>query len=301
MKKILAILVCTCFAAALGAQNPGQGGASSSGRRPSSSSDIMGAFSEMDRLFETSDEDLTLEDDYYLGRAVAAQILHTYRLYNGNLGLVFYLNEICQALVINSSSASVAYNGYHVGVLDSREINAFATPGGHIFLTRGLVECADSEDSLAAVIAHELAHIQLRHAAAIINDQRLAGELSQSADRASSIASRNAGSREEAVIFDRNISVMVNTLFKNGFSQEQEFEADTAAVALLRGAGYDPSALVTMLRVLERVQPLHPGGFNSTHPSPAARLANLERVPMTGNGRATRTYRNSRFAPFRSN
>jgi predicted Zn-dependent protease len=260
----------------------------------------MDALSEMDRLLETSDEDLTLEDDYYLGRAVAAQILHTYKLYNENLALVFYLNEICQTLVINSPYAA-AFNGYHVGILDTREINAFATPGGHIFLTLGLVECADSEDALAAVIAHELAHIQLRHAAAIISDQRLAGELSQSADRAASIASRNMDSGERADVFDRNISAMITTLFKNGFAQEQEFAADTAAVALLRGAGYDPSALSTMLRVLEKVQPLHPGGFNTTHPAPAARLANVEKVPLTGNGRATRTYRNSRFVLLRGN
>jgi Zn-dependent protease with chaperone function len=60
--------------------------------------------------------------------------------------------------------------GIGIDDMNTGEINAFATPGAHIFLTRGLAECAGSEDALAAVIAHELAHIQLRHAEAIIKD-----------------------------------------------------------------------------------------------------------------------------------
>jgi predicted Zn-dependent protease len=165
-----------------------------------------------------------------------------------------------------------------------------------VFLTKGIVLCADSEDALAAVIAHELAHIQLRHAAAIINDQRLIDDLSQSADRAAAVALRNASPRERAAFFSENIRIMVNTFFKNGFAQEQEFEADVTALRLLRDAGYDPAALVTMLSALRAAQPLHPGGFNTTHPSPEARLANLAKVSLAGRGAATRRYRISRFA-----
>jgi predicted Zn-dependent protease len=298
MKKAFAILlfagIFTCLVADLAAQGQGQtGGASFSGRQ-APFSDVSGALSEMEKAFETHEEDFTPEDEYYLGRAVAAQLLKIYRPYTGNPELVSYLNKICQAITLNSLQPE-PFNGYHVGILDTRELNAFATPGGHIFLTLGLVECLDSEDALAAVIAHETAHIQFRHAAAIIRDQQLAGGLLQTADRAASLASRNAGRQERAILFGRNISVMVNTLFKNGFAQEQEFEADAAAIRLLRNTGYDPSALVTVLKILEQLQPLRPGGFNTTHPSPAARLANLERVPMNGMGRNTRAYREPRF------
>ncbi|MDR1900553.1 MAG: M48 family metalloprotease [Treponema sp.] len=296
MKKSLGILLFVCLAAALGAQNQGQkGGAAPSGRN-NVSGDIAGAFSEMDRAFDVSDEELTPEDEYYLGRAVAAQILNTYTLYDGDPAMVSYLNKICQAIVINSSQP-VMFNGYHVGILNTREINAFATPGGHIFITRGLLECADSEDALAAVIAHEVAHMQLHHAAAIISDQRLVNELSQAADRAAGIASRNAGPQQRAALFSRSIGAMAATLFKNGFAQDQEFEADAAAAALLRSAGYDSSAIITVLKVLERVQPSRPGGFNTTHPSPAARMASLKNVALAGDGRNARV-RNARFVSF---
>jgi predicted Zn-dependent protease len=294
MKKVWAILMGICTA--LGAQSQGQNNGAPPYGKKAPVTDAMDALSEMDRIFETPDEPLSPKDEYYLGRTVAAQILHTYKPYAGDPALVSYLNKICQALAINSPRQE-AFNGYHVGILDTPVINAFATPGGHIFLTRGLAACADSEDVLAAVIAHELAHIQLRHAAAMIDDQRIANDLSPSADRAASIALRNAGPQKQA-LFTRHISGMVTTLFKNGFSREQEFEADVTAAGLLDTAGYDPAALIRMLEILETAQPLHPGGFTTTHPPPAVRITNLKKRVLTGWGGETRVYRDYRFALF---
>ncbi|MDR2758895.1 MAG: M48 family metalloprotease [Spirochaetaceae bacterium] len=296
MKKVLAIPILICLATALGAQNQGQNNEAPPYGKKAPVTDVMDALSEMDRIFETPDEPLTLKDEYYLGRTVAARILHTYKPYTGDPALVSYLNKICQALVINSPRQE-AFNGYQAGILDTPEINAFATPGGHIFLTRGLVAYADSEDVLAAVLAHELAHIQLRHAAAMIDDQRIANDLSPSADRAASIALRNAGPQKQA-LFTRHISGMVNTLFKNGFSREQEFAADVTAAGLLDNAGYDPAALIRMLEILETTQSLHPGGFTTTHPPAAARITNLKNVVLTGQGSETRVYRDYRFTFF---
>jgi predicted Zn-dependent protease len=298
MKKALVVLLYICLAAASETQDRGQGGGvAAPGKTPPA--DLIGALSEMDRAFEDPEEEFSPEDSYYLGRAVAAQILTVYTLYTRDSPLIFYLNMICHAIALNSPQPT-AFKGYSVGVLNTGEINAFATPGGHIFLTRGLVECAGSEDALAAVIAHELAHIQLRHAETMIKDQRLVHDLSQTADRAAALVLRNLSPQERVVFFDRNIRDMVNTFFKNGFAQSQEFEADIMAVSLLHNAGYDPSALVTMLQVLETVQPLNSGGFNTTHPSPAARLANLEKISLTGEGRTTRAYRISRFTSLQA-
>jgi predicted Zn-dependent protease len=267
--------------------------------------DVMDAFSEMDRAFEREEEaaageGLSPEDEYYLGRAVAAQIVQAYPLYNGDPALVSYLNRICLTIVINSPQPAL-FNGYQVGILNTQEINSFATPGGHIFITLGLLRCADSEDALAAVIAHELAHIQLHHAAAMISDQRLVNELSQAANRATTIAARNASIRQQALLRSRAIGEMVTTLFRNGFAQEQEFEADTVAIRLLDSAGYDPAALAELLTVLEKNQPLWPGGFNTTHPAPAARLDKVATVSFTDRGRNTRVYRESRFTSFMGN
>jgi predicted Zn-dependent protease len=304
MKKVFGIVLCVWFSAVLGAQGQGQtqpqapqGGASSAARTNIVPGDVTDAFSGMDRAFEsTGDEELTPEDEYFLGRAVAAQVLGTYQLYDRDPAMVSYLNSICQAIVINSSRPDI-FNGYHTGILNTKEINAIATPGGHIFITRGLLECADSEDALAAIIAHEVAHMQLRHAVAIIADQRLTDDLSRVADRAASIASRGSALKERTALFSRDIGIMVNTLFRNGFAREQELEADAVAVGLLGSAGYNPAALAAVLGTLEKVQPLHPGGFNATHPSPAVRIASLKNVPAAGN-RNVNASRNARFASF---
>jgi predicted Zn-dependent protease len=148
---------------------------------------------------------------------------------------------------------------------------------------------------LAAVIAHEIAHIQLRHAAGIIENQRLVQDLSAAAGRAVSIAAREISAEERAVLFGESVRETVNTLLKNGFTQTQEFDADREAMVLLAGAGYNPGSLIDVLKVLDKSQKEHPGGFNATHPSPALRIGNAEKRIGNYRLRDTRSYRQARF------
>jgi predicted Zn-dependent protease len=224
-----------------------------------------------------TDDDFTVLDTYYLGRAVAANILANYRLYTGNQELVLYLNRICQALVIHSNHPP-PLRGYSVMILDSDEFNAFASPAGHIFITRKLIEIATSEDMLAAVIAHELAHVMLRHSVAIINESRLVEEMNLIAGRAAAIAGAQSAAAARAANFRNSISTSIDTLMRNGYSQTQEFEADLEAIVLLSRAGYDPRALIDLLGILQRSQGNQTTGFFSTHPMPVMRIAQLERL-----------------------
>jgi len=250
------------------------------------------ALSNMDRAMNSMNAEVTPTDAYYLGRAVAANILTVYKPYTRNAELTQYVNRICQTLAINSSRP-VAYNGYHVIILDSAEFNAFATSGGHIFITKGLAELAASEDMLAAVIAHELAHIILKHSIDIINEVRLTDEMMATASRAADIAAKNSVNPGQLLYFRESITKTVDTLMKNGYSQSQEFNADWEAMVILAYAGYDPSALIEVLRVLQKVQTSQKGGWYTTHPSPRERIANLEKLKYRAPD--TRRYRTSRF------
>jgi predicted Zn-dependent protease len=90
------------------------------------------------------------------------------------------------------------------------------------------------------------------------------------------------------------VNDLFNTMIINGYSISQELEADATALSLLASAGYSPGGLLEMMRVLQRVQANQIGGFNSTHPSPAQRISNIERhlsayrVPDTGSARNER-------------
>ena len=238
-----------------------------------------------------SNDDFTVIDAYYLGRAVAATILGRYRPYTQNQEATQYLNRICQTLVINSNYPS-PYNGYTVMILDSSEINAFATPGGHVFITRGLLSQCTSEDMIAAVIAHELAHIMLRHAIFIINETAVERELSDIAGWAGATAARHSPQAARAVNFSNSIGTVVDTLLRSGYSHSQEHEADLEAMLLLGNAGYNPGAIIEVLRVLQLIHANQRGGFSATHPPPILRIAIVEgrryTDPNTSQHRQTR-------------
>jgi len=228
--------------------------------------------------FKPAVEVITPEQEYYIGRAVAANILSRYDIYNkGNLTedeLTLYLNKICAAITINSDRPDV-YNGYHVAILDADEVNAFATPGGHIFVTRGLISAAKTEDALAGVIAHEVAHIQLQHSIKAIQTDRLTKALIITATTAIGAAT-GMDFNELTSVFTDTVGDIVNTVVNSGYSRQQEFEADTKALSLLADAGYYPSGLISMLTELKNVQGNSNVGFGKTHPTPEERIGNAQ-------------------------
>ncbi|MCL2762408.1 MAG: M48 family metalloprotease [Treponema sp.] len=236
---------------------------------------------------------ITPEQEYYIGRAVAANILSTYKIWEGNPAMTAYLNKICMAIAINSPRPDL-YNGYYVMILDSNEINAFATPGGHIFVTRGLVASANSEDALAGVIAHEIAHIQLQHSIKAIKTNRITQAILVTGVSAAGAAAGYDLS-EMTDIFNESVGEIVTTMVNNGYSQSQEFDADNVALNLLAAAGYSPSGLIDMLNELNKMQGSQSGGFNKTHPTPAQRLSNAEKAIGRHQVADTRSARQTRF------
>jgi predicted Zn-dependent protease len=225
--------------------------------------------------FADGSDDFTMQDAYFLGRAVAATILASNRAYTQNQEATQYVNRICQTLVINSPQPEI-FKGYFVLILDSNEINAFASPGGHIFITRRLMQLCTSEDMLAAIIAHELAHVMLRHSIEIINATRFEAEMSSIAGRASATAARVSPEAARATNFRNSISSAIDTLMKNGYSQQQEYAADIESIVLLASSGYDPRAVRSALDILQQNLPSNATGLYSTHPSPALRINNIQ-------------------------
>lgn len=239
-------------------------------------------------------EEITPEQEYYIGRAVGANITEKYKPYTSNTVLTAYLNQICRSITVNSPRPDL-YKGYHVMMLDSEEINAFATSGGHIFITKGLLRSATSEDALAGIIAHEIAHIQLQHSLKAIKNSRITNAIMVTGTSAVSVAAQGTSLGELTDIFGESVNEVVTTMVTNGYSQDQEYEADNLALALMAAAGYEPSSLIEMLRVLKDNQAKSPGGFGKTHPSPDNRIKNAEKSINKYKVTDTRGYRQDRY------
>lgn len=218
-------------------------------------------------------EDFTPVQEYYIGRTVGAVILQKYRPYN-NPAANQYINLLGQSLS-RASERPETYGGYHFLIQDSSEINALAAPGGLIFVTRGLLRCCRSEDALAGVLAHEIAHVQEKHGIQAIEKSRITSALTTIGIE----GTKSFGSGDLANltnIFESSITDITATLINSGYSKSFEKNADMGAVAILQRIGYDPNGLVDMLGIMK--QSLVPGrnDFGQTHPTPQERIALLE-------------------------
>lgn len=246
-------------------------------------------------------EEITPEQEYYIGRTVASTILNKYKLTKDKSELTLYLNEICNAITINSEMPYL-YKGYYVGILDTDEINAMATPGGHILVTRGLIECTDSEDALAAVIAHEIGHIQLKHSIMSIRSSRATEAIMTSASAA--VTSATAGISDKLDKLTEGLNEAANDIAKNlvetGFSKVQEFAADSLALTLMSDAGYDPECMLDMLYLLKENSEGKTEGFSKTHPSPELRIENVSKELKSINAHVSSTGKKLRTQRFNS-
>jgi predicted Zn-dependent protease len=234
--------------------------------------------------FRKSFEDLNEEEEYRLGRAVAADLIFRYGL-RRDPGLAAYLNRVGAAVAAVSSRPEV-FGGYHFAVLDSPEINAFAAPGGFVFVTHGLLELVPDEEALAAVLAHEVAHVAGRHGLAAINKNRLLeafGILGQEAGR--------TFDREEldtlTDLYEGAVGDIVKALVESGYSRDQEREADRRAVEFAAAVGYGPGALVAFLDRLEKAGESRSSGMFATHPPAADRRTAVDPVVASLQGSGT--------------
>jgi len=223
-------------------------------------------------------QDITPEQEYYIGRAVGATLVTQYQPWRREAASQ-YLNVMGQALA-QFSDLPQTFGGYRFLVLDSDEINAFAAPGGLIFVTRGMLRCCPDEESVAAVLAHEIGHVQGKHGLQAIQKNRLTSAFVLLGTE--SAKSYGAGDLATLVgAFEGSINDTVTTMVNNGYSRAFEEEADAAAVTILRRSGYRPAALVTMLGEMKKR--LKPGssGFGKTHPAPDDRVSEIQSLLPT--------------------
>jgi predicted Zn-dependent protease len=216
---------------------------------------------------------ITDSEEYYIGRAVAARILTKYKL-DQNAKLTEYVNEVGDT-VARKATRPNPFRGYHFAVLDTEEINAFACPGGIIFVTRGLIKTCKNEDQLAAVLAHEVAHVAHKDGINSISKARWTEVWTAMGKEA---VTMYGGSVAAGLVslFEGSIDDVFKTIVVNGYSRQAEEAADATAVTTLSKAGYDPTALVAVLTTMEAKGKGATSGIFKTHPPTSERLAKVK-------------------------
>lgn len=171
--------------------------------------------------------------DAALGRMYHAQIMQQLGEYESDTGLGEYVQRLGEELA--AQAPGDAYT-YRFTVLDLEMVNAFALPGGYIYVTRGLLAHLNSEAQLAAVLGHEIGHVAARHAARQHTAQRLVGKV--------------AGAMAEAA-GGFNLGTLFGAGLVRGYGREMELEADKTGAELLAALGYDPAAMLEVIALLK--------------------------------------------------
>jgi beta-barrel assembly-enhancing protease len=219
---------------------------------------------------------MTEQEEYYVGRAVAATILGKYRVYR-NERLTRYINEVGQAVAL-ASARPFTYGGYRFAVLDTDEVNALACPGGIVFITRGMLKRAQNEEELSAILAHEVGHVNHKDGLGTIQRARWVQVVTLLGSEAAKKVS-GAELAKLVSLFEGSVNDVVKTLIVSGYSREQEAAADSSAMTFMYRAGYDPYGLSDYLGKLSKEQTGGAGqGLFATHPGMTERLAKARSV-----------------------
>jgi predicted Zn-dependent protease len=217
-------------------------------------------------LLSQSTETIDEPREVAIGRQLAAVLLGSKPLHP-DMALQRYVNQLGRWISLHSPRPDL---GWTFAVLDDAGYNAFAAPGGYIFVTKGLVDRVADESELAGILAHEITHVVQRHHLQAMRKTARAGAITQVIG---SQLNNNLGGALSAQLLS-----LGRNLYAKGLDQEDEFEADRLGVALAARAGFDPYGLVAVLQQLRTATPDNPV-FTlslSTHPAPQLRLDQVE-------------------------
>lgn len=207
---------------------------------------------------------ISLEKEIEIGAQLAAQFEQTARLIEDPV-IAEYVDKVGQN-VVRHSDAKVPF---HIKVVDTDEVNAFAFPGGYFYVNKGLILAADNEAELTGVIAHEISHITARHATERLSKAQILQLASIPALFIGGYGSWTQVGIQNALGLGINLELL-------GITRESEKEADQLGIQYQWNTGYDPGAFVTFFEKLQKQEKTKPGrlaGWFRTHPYTEERIA----------------------------
>lgn len=203
------------------------------------------------------------QDEVAMGLQSAPQMAAEFGGVVENQELAGVVKKVGQRIVQNSGAKNTPYSyDFHL-LADQQTINAFALPGGQIFITYALFSKLENEDQLAGVLGHEIGHVVARHSAERMAQQELTQGLTGAATVAVSGGGMNSGA----------IAQMVANMVSMKYGRDQELQSDDLGVRFMLESGYEPENMIGVMEILKAAGgPNRTPEFQSTHPDPENRV-----------------------------
>ena len=218
------------------------------------------------------------EEEIQLGEGLAAGMLGAAPLYK-NEGVQRYVNRVGRWVAAHSERADLPWT---FGVIEGDTINAFAMPGGTVIISHGLLKRLQNESELAGVLGHEIAHVVQKHQLKAIQSGAMGDAFASiGKEMAAQRLARTGGGDAfglKSQLAGAGVEMVKQGFFLKPLDRALEYEADRMGVVLAARAGYDPYGFVSVLQMLSSQKPDDEAGVLATHPSPAERIAELEKV-----------------------
>ena len=216
------------------------------------------------------------EQELQFGKNMSAVLLGARPIYD-NKAINTYVNQVGMWLASNSAKPDLFWR---FGVINSSSINAFAAPGGYVFITSAMLKQLNNEAQLAAVLAHEIIHVVEQHHLNAIKEDAMRGALTESLFVSIDAYQANTGAnskKQEYKAWSKQISSAAQNLSSKGLNRDDEFQADQQGIQLLARSGYDPFAFITNLQLLNAIAAADSSLalLYKTHPTPEQRLTAL--------------------------
>lgn len=224
-----------------------------------------------DRALKTakdiSELEITTEQEVTMGKEVAARMVQYMTVFDNETAAA-YVRKVGAAVAAQAERKDLRYN---FGILDTDDVNAFATPGGYIFVTRGLLENIKNESELAGVLGHEVGHVAGRHAISQIKTMkgiRIAGDTAKEF---------SSGSQFLANLTQQ----FLEQLLDRGLDHKYEYDADQRGMQYAYAAGYRPDGITSFLKILKPMveqQEDRTAWLSRTHPKTQDRIDRLDKL-----------------------
>ncbi len=203
------------------------------------------------------------KEEKALGGAIAVQVFSRFGGSYNDKNLLRYVNLVGNSVAMFSDRPNIPY---YFAILKNPQPNAFAAPGGYVFITTGLLRKIKNEAELAGILGHEIAHISQKHTLKTLERSRALQGISNL-----TLTLMN----ENPEVFKKIINDMSNILFEHGLDQNLEYEADKIGTEYAYQVGYNPAGLKDFLKTLREIRGKERSIFFKTHPSPSNRINRL--------------------------